>query len=71
MKDSNPTQEITVPELAQSLECSIPRAQTLIRTGRIPGHKTPRGWVTTRQAIDKYLAERARGSASPRRSSSR
>jgi excisionase family DNA binding protein len=71
MKETTPSQEITVPELAKCLQCSIPRAQTLVRTGRIPGHKTSRGWVTTRQAIDKYLADRSRGNTTSRSSSSR
>ena len=46
---------ICVPELAKRLGCSLPQAQALIRTGRIPGHKNARGWVTTAAAVDKYL----------------
>ena len=48
--------EITVPELAKRLGCSIPHAQALIRTGRIPGRKTLRGWVTTIAALEKYTS---------------
>ncbi len=71
MDEPNLSQEMTVPEVAQCLECSIPRAQSLIRSGRIPGHKTSRGWVTTKQAVDKYLMERTRGTPPARRASSR
>jgi len=48
------SREISVPELAKRLGCSIPHAQALIRTGRIPGHKNSRGWVTTVAAVEKY-----------------
>ncbi len=50
--------ELGVPEVARILGCSIPYAQRLIRTGRVPGRKDARGWVTTKLALDKYLAER-------------
>jgi hypothetical protein len=50
------TREITVPELAKRLACTIPHAQALIRTGRIPGRKTLRGWVTTVAAVEKYTS---------------
>jgi Helix-turn-helix domain len=55
--------EIAVPELAKRLGCSIPRAQALIRTGKIRGRKVARGWVTTTAAVEAYLAKRvAQGS---------
>ncbi len=54
------SREIGVPELAYRMGCSIPLAQSLIRTGRIPGRKTPRGWVTTLQAMEEYLARHPR-----------
>ena len=47
--------EISVPELAKLLGRSVPYAQALIRSGRIPGHKNSRGWVTTAAAVEKYL----------------
>lgn len=53
----NSSREISVPELAKRLGCNIPRAQALVRTGRIPGCKTARGWVTTVAAVEKYLRE--------------
>ena len=53
------TRKIYVPELAQRLHCSIPRAQSLIRSGRIRGRKTARGWVTTEAAVENYLMQRA------------
>ena len=53
----DPSRQICVPKLAQLLGCTIPKAQTLIRTGRIPGHKNPHGWVTTAAAVERYLAE--------------
>ncbi len=53
------TREIYVPELAQRLGCSISHAQSLIRTGRIRGRKTARGWVTTPEAIQAYRIRRA------------
>ncbi len=53
------TREVTVSQLAQRLGCSIPRAQSLIRSGRIAGTKTARGWVTTEAAIQVYSAQRA------------
>lgn len=55
----NSSREISVPQLAKRLECSIPHAQALIRTGRIPGRKTARGWVTTVEAVERYLATRS------------
>ena len=51
------SREISVPDLARRLGCSIPHAQRLIRTGRIRGRKTPRGWVTTTDAAEAYLGE--------------
>jgi excisionase family DNA binding protein len=51
--------EITVPELAKRLGCSVPHAQALIRTGKIRGRKVARGWVTTPAAVEAYLAKRA------------
>lgn len=51
--------EITVPELAQRLGCSIPHAQALIRMGKIRGRKAARGWVTTTASVDAFLAKRA------------
>jgi hypothetical protein len=53
------SQEISVPQLAKRLECTIPHAQALIRTGRIRGRKTARGWVTTATAVKEYLAKRS------------
>ena len=55
-----PPKEMTVPELAQLLDCSIPRAQALIRTGSIRGRKGKNGWVTTHAAVEAYLAKRER-----------
>ncbi len=54
----NPSREITVPELAKRLGCTIPHAQYLIRTQRLPGRKSSRGWVTTEAALEKYLKDR-------------
>lgn len=48
------SRDITVPELAKRLGCSIPHAQALIRTGRIPGHRNSRGWVTTVAEVEKH-----------------
>jgi Helix-turn-helix domain len=53
------SREITVPELAKRLGCSIPHAQALIRTGKIRGRKAARGWVTTTTAVEACLAKRA------------
>lgn len=60
-----PTKEITVPELAKRLNCSIPRAQALIRTGALCGCKGSNGWVTTSTAVDDYLAKRANRATKP------
>jgi excisionase family DNA binding protein len=51
--------EITVPELAKRLGCSIPYAQALIRKGKIRGRKGARGWVATTVAVEAYLEKRA------------
>ncbi len=56
-RGTKPTGEVCVPELAKRLGRSIPYAQALIRTGRISGCKTARGWMTTAAAVDKYVAE--------------
>ena len=50
--------EITVPELAKRLGCSIPHAQALIRKGEMRGRKVARGWVTTTAEVDAYIAKR-------------
>ena len=60
-----PSKEITVPELAQRLNCSIPRAQALIRTGAMRGRKVAHGWVTTSAAVEAYLAKRANPPTKP------
>ncbi len=54
----DPQREISVPQLAQHLGCSLPYAQSLIRRGSIRGRKTPRGWVTTSAALEAYLVKR-------------
>lgn len=54
----NPSRRISVPELAKRLNCSIPHAQHLIRTQRIPGIKDTCGWVTTEAALEQYLKEK-------------
>lgn len=59
------SKEITVPELAKHLGCSIPRAQALIRTGLIRGRKGASGWVTTPAAVEAYLARRANPQTNP------
>jgi hypothetical protein len=51
------SRESSVPELAKRLGRSILYAQALIRTGRIPGPKNGRGWVTTAAAGERYLAK--------------
>ncbi len=52
-------QEITARQLARRLRCSIPRAHSLIRSGRIRGRQTERGWVTTEAAVQSYQMQRA------------
>lgn len=59
------TRDICVPELAQRLGCSIPYAQRLIRTGRVRGRKTARGWVTTLEALEAYRVKRAAATPGP------
>jgi hypothetical protein len=54
----NPQSDISVPQLAQRLGCTVPYAQSLIRRGSIRGRKTPRGWVTTPAALEVYLSKR-------------
>ena len=51
------SRELSVPAIAQRLGCTIPHAQMLIRTGRIPGRKTAYGWVTTEAAWQTYMAK--------------
>lgn len=55
-----PSREIGVPEIAYRLGCSIPLAQSLVRTGRIPGRKVERGWVAPLEAVEEYLARHTR-----------
>ncbi len=55
-----PSREIGVPEIAYRLGCSIPLAQSLVRTGRIPGRKVERGWVAPLEAVEEYLAHHPR-----------
>jgi hypothetical protein len=49
------SREIAIPWLAARLGCTISHAQALVRRGRIPGHKTTSGWVTTEEALESYL----------------
>ena len=51
----NITGELSIPALAQRLGMSIPRAQALVRSGKIPGHKTAWGWITTEEAVSSFL----------------
>lgn len=51
----NTTGELSIPALAQRLGLSIPRAQALVRSGKIPGHKTVWGWITTEDAVASFL----------------
>ena len=51
----NTTAELSIPALAQRLGMSIPRAQALVRSGKIPGHKTAWGWITTEEAVSSFL----------------
>ncbi len=62
----NPQSDISVPQLAQRLGCSVPYAQSLIRRGSIRGRKTPRGWVTTSAALEVYLLKRNGGKTAAR-----
>lgn len=55
-----PSREIGVPEIAYRLGCSIPLAQSLVRTGRIPGRKIERGWIAPIEAVEEYLARHPR-----------
>lgn len=55
----NCPREIGVPELARRLRCSKPRAESLIRSGRIRGRQTAGGWVTTVAAVESYQMQRA------------
>lgn len=55
-----PSREIGVPEIAHRLSCSIPLAQSLVRTGRIKGRKLERGWVAPVEAVEEYLARHRR-----------
>ena len=61
-----PSREISVPDLARRLGCTIPHAQRLIRTGRIRGRKTACGWVTTIEAAQAYLTEISASGDRPR-----
>ncbi len=63
--------EISVPQLAQRLGCTVPYAQSLIRRGSIRGRKTPRGWVTTSAALEAYLAKRTSTTSASRTDGSR
>ncbi len=51
--------EISASQLARRLRCPVARAEILIRSGRIRGHKTARGWVTTEAAVESYQLQRA------------
>lgn len=55
----NASREISVPELARRLHCSMPRAESLIRSGRIRGRNTARGWITTAAAVECYQMQGA------------
>lgn len=62
-----PSREIGVPEIAYRLSCSIPLAQSLVRTGRIKGRKSDRGWVAPLEAVEEYLARHRRPTAARER----
>ncbi len=52
-------QEISASQLARRLHCPVMRAESLIRSGRIEGRKTARGWVTTEAALERYQLQHA------------
>jgi hypothetical protein len=55
----HPLREIDVTELAKRLRCSPTRAESLIRSGRIRGRQTSRGWITTASAVESYQMQQA------------
>lgn len=47
--------EITLSQVANRLHCSVARAESLVRSGRLLGRRTARGGVTSEAAIQSYL----------------
>lgn len=57
---------ITVPEAAKISGYSESHLRYLLREGKLNGRKVGRDWVTTRQAIEEYVARKPRPGPKPR-----
>jgi excisionase family DNA binding protein len=60
---------ITTQEAANFSGLSQSHVRYLIRNGLVPGRKLGRDWVTTRRAIEEYLATNPRPGRRPKKGS--
>jgi excisionase family DNA binding protein len=59
---------ITLREAAQKCGLSVSHLRLLARTGRLQARKIGRDWVTTLEAVDRYLKDEYLRSRSPYKS---
>jgi len=62
---------ITLREAAQKCGLSVSHLRLLARTGRLQARKIGRDWVTTLEAVDRYLKDEYLRSRSPYKSGRR
>ena len=55
MNDSNPSQVMTLDELATYLKLPKSTLYKLVQQGRVPGQKLGKQWRFGRAAIDRWL----------------
>ncbi|WP_407651813.1 helix-turn-helix domain-containing protein [Halopseudomonas oceani] len=61
MSDSNPSQVMTLDELATYLKLPKSTLYKLVQQGRVPGQKLGKQWRFGRAAIDRWLDAEQQG----------
>ncbi|MEO1818039.1 MULTISPECIES: helix-turn-helix domain-containing protein [Pseudomonas] len=61
MNDSNPSQVMTLDELATYLKLPKSTLYKLVQQGRVPGQKLGKQWRFGRAAIDRWLDAEQQG----------
>jgi Fic family protein len=59
-KSNGDSQYFSLSQIAKGTPYSAKYLNLLIRSGKLEGHKEGRAWVTTREALKRYLDERQR-----------
>lgn len=59
---SEPQQVMTIDELAEYLQIAKSTLYKLAQEGKVPGQKVGKHWRFRKEAIDRWLDDRERGS---------